>query len=106
MHYNQAMKFHEIEIDEARLAKVCIVYRVRELQLFGSVTRGDFSPASDVDIVVRFLPDRRPSLFSFAGLELDLTELLGRQVHLHTDAMIPQALKSRVLKTAQVAYAA
>ncbi len=31
-------------------------HRVRELALFGSVLRDDFTPESDVDVLIDFLP--------------------------------------------------
>ncbi|MCL6596913.1 MAG: nucleotidyltransferase domain-containing protein [Firmicutes bacterium] len=44
-------------VDKEVLGSVCREYRVRELALFGSALRSDFGPASDVDVLVDFLPD-------------------------------------------------
>jgi uncharacterized protein len=49
-----------------------------DVRLVGSVARGDETPVSDVDFVVRFEPGR--SVFDQAGLIYDLTQLLGVEV--------------------------
>lgn len=100
------MKLHGIEIDDARLGDFCRRHNIRELLFFGSVTREDFRPDSDLDVIVNFLPGLKPSLLVFGGIQMDLTALLGRQVHLHTDQMIPPALREQIRRDARVAYAA
>lgn len=55
---------------------------VRRLRVTGSVARGEATPTSDVDLIAEI--DRssvaRFSLLDLAGLELDLGEVLGRDV--------------------------
>ena len=53
-------------------------YGASDLRVFGSVARGDYTPASDVDFLVRFEPGR--SLFDQGGLLMELRELLGVNV--------------------------
>jgi predicted nucleotidyltransferase len=100
------MKLHDVEIDERELAAFCRRNAIRELLFFGSVTRNDFGPASDVDVIVNFQAGRTPDLFTFAGLQLELSEMLGREVHLHTDAMIHERHRSAIRSAAIPAYAA
>ncbi|WP_400996618.1 nucleotidyltransferase domain-containing protein [Agromyces sp. GXQ0307] len=52
--------------------------RIRSVQVFGSVARGDETPESDVDLLVD--PDPDASLFDLAQFELDLESLLDRPV--------------------------
>lgn len=72
---------------------------VARLRLFGSVARGEAVPASDVDLIAEI--DRRQigrfSLLDLAGLELDLADLLGREVQIVTapEAMHP-CVRTRV----------
>lgn len=70
-------------------------YAVRELYVFGSVARGDDGPESDVDVLVEFQPEARPTLFTLAGIKIRLEELLGRDVDVGT----PDGLKPRVRDT-------
>jgi predicted nucleotidyltransferase len=46
--------------------------------LFGSTARGDRHPDSDIDLLVAFDETRRISLLDVAGIELQLSELLGK----------------------------
>lgn len=100
------MQLHGIDIPERAIADLCRRYHVRQLGFFGSVLRSDFGPSSDVDVLVEFEPGKGPSLLGFAGMQLELAELLGRDVHLHTAAMLPPRWRERVRSEAVVQYAA
>jgi len=54
---------------------------IRALSLFGSASRGEDRPDSDVDLAVELDPDAYLGL-RFFGLEQRLAELLGRNVDL------------------------
>ena len=45
-----------IDIPREEIAEFCRRHRVRRLALFGSVIRDDFTPKSDVDVLVEFEP--------------------------------------------------
>lgn len=53
-------------------------YGAHDIRVFGSVARGDAGEESDLDLIVRFDPDR--SLFDHGGLLMELQELLGVRV--------------------------
>lgn len=42
------------DIPREEIAEICRRYRVQRLALFGSVIRDDFTPHSDVDVLVEF----------------------------------------------------
>jgi len=84
------------------LAAVCRRHDVRVLKIFGSAARGEDGPDSDVDFLVEFVGDK--SLFDLVGLQLDLAELLGREVDLLTEPAISPYLRDRVLASAAVVY--
>ncbi len=67
--------------DQLRQAKPQLSekYHVNNLGLFGSVVRNDFTPESDVDIVVDF---SQPIGIEFIDLADDLEKLLKRKVDL------------------------
>ena len=67
-----------------RLKDELLLRDIDHLWIFGSVARGEERDGSDVDIVVELNPAAKVSLTSFARLQLDLTDLLGRQVDLAT----------------------
>jgi hypothetical protein len=66
-----------------------------DVRLFGSVARGESTQSSDVDILVRFDPDR--SLFDHGGLIADLEELLGVKVDVVSEAGMRERFRERVL---------
>ena len=52
---------------------MCVKYGAYNVQIFGSVTRGEADELSDIDILVKFEPGR--TLFDHAGLLLELQEV-------------------------------
>ncbi len=46
-----------IDIPQDKIAEFCRRNRIRKLALFGSVLRDDFTPQSDVDVLVEFEQD-------------------------------------------------
>ena len=99
-------KTPEIQVDAAALANVCAMYRVTELSVFGSAARGELRPESDVDLLVAFEEEARVTLFTLVELQADLSELFGRHVDLVPKAGLKLALRSEILATARILYAA
>ncbi len=62
----------------------CRRWKIVDLALFGSALREDFSANSDIDLLVTFAADAGWSLFDHAQMELELIDLLGREVDLLT----------------------
>jgi predicted nucleotidyltransferase len=93
------------ELPLEQLAEICRRYRVRSLALFGSALRDDFGPESDVDLLVEFQPGATPGL-GFFGMEIELSEAIGRQVDLNTPACFGPALRAKVMAEAQQIYVA
>ncbi len=92
-----------IDIPKERIAEFCRQNHIRRLALFGSVLRDDFGPASDVDVLVEFEPGTRIGL-RFFGLELELSEILGRKVDLNTPGFLSRHFRDQVLAEAEVQY--
>lgn len=55
---------------------------VEKAWLFGSYSRGEERPDSDIDLLVRFDEEARISLFKYASIILTLEAALGRDVDL------------------------
>jgi hypothetical protein len=69
-------------LDAAFITTFCEKWRIRELSLFGSVLRSDFSTTSDIDILVEFEDGAGWSLFDLIDVSDELKRELGRDVHL------------------------
>jgi hypothetical protein len=65
------------------------------VRLFGSVARGENTETSDVDVLVRFDPDR--SLFDHGGLIADLEDLLGVKVDVVSEGGMRERFRMRIL---------
>ena len=72
-----------IDIPKKKIAAFCRRNGIRRMALFGSVLRDDFTPESDVDVLVEFEPDKTPGL-AFFTMEQNLSGILGRHAEMHT----------------------
>ncbi|MBI2422871.1 MAG: nucleotidyltransferase domain-containing protein [Candidatus Hydrogenedentes bacterium] len=100
-----------IEIPAEAIARICREFGVAELALFGSVTRDDFSPESDVDFLVVFRDeDAGPWLSKFGALEAALGGLLGRKVDVVDKRAVEGSenyiRRKHILDSAQILYVA
>ena len=94
-----------IEVPRPALGNFCRRNHISRLAFFGSVLRDDFGPESDVDVLVDFQPGHVPGLIGLAGLELELSELLGgRKVDLNTPGFFRPSLRKRIRDKAVVQY--
>jgi hypothetical protein len=93
-----------IEVDRGALAEFCRRHRIRKLAFFGSVLRDDFGPSSDVDVLVEFEPGARVGLITLAGMEYELSALLGRKVDLNTSGCLSPYFREEVLREAEVVH--
>ncbi len=93
-------------IDKPALAAFCRRHHIRRMSLFGSVLRADFTPESDVDVLVEFDPQHIPGFIRLVHMQEELGELLGgREVDLVTEKFINRHIRGQVLASAQVVYA-
>jgi hypothetical protein len=93
-----------IAIETKKLAGFARAHGIRRLALFGSVLREDFTDASDVDVLVEYLPGRHPGLMLFEQQE-ELARAIGREVDLHTPESLSRFFRDRVLGEALPIYA-
>jgi len=94
----------KMEVPTEEIAAFCRRNHIRRLAFFGSVLRDDFTPESDVDVLVEFEPDARVGLITLAGMEIELTRLLGRKAEMHTAKGLNPHFRDAVLEQAEVQY--
>ena len=96
-----------LNLDDATIARFCESHHIRRLALFGSQLKGTARPDSDIDLLVEFAPDARPTLFDLAQIEIELSQALGgRKVDVRTPQDLSRYFRDEVLRTAQVQYVA
>jgi predicted nucleotidyltransferase len=67
------------------------MYHVHTIGLFGSVVRKDFSPSSDIDIIVDF---NRPIGIEF----IDLADYMEQRLHKRVDLVSRKGVKEKYFK--------
>jgi predicted nucleotidyltransferase len=94
-------------IDRDRIADFCRRWKIAEFALFGSVLRDDFSPESDVDVLVTFGPEAHWDLFDLVDMEEELGGIFGRKVDLTLKKCLRNPFRRhQILKTRQVIHVA
>jgi len=87
-------------------SKPSYAQQITEVALFGSVLRDDFGPDSDIDLLARFEPEARWSIFDHIDMEDELAEIFGRKVDLVSRSAIEESENTRrkkaILSTAEV----
>ena len=97
-----------IAVPYERIADFCRRYNLAWLALFGSVIRDDFTPESDIDVLVDFLPELPlPGLKFYWDMPNELSEIFdGRKVDSHTPEDLSKYFVQEVLEEAEVIYVA
>jgi hypothetical protein len=88
-----------------RIAGFCRKHRIRRLAIFGSALRDDFTPQSDIDVLVEFEPGVHVG-WSFFAMQDELSAILGRNVDLNTEGFLSRYFRDRVLAEAKDLYVA
>lgn len=100
----------QIDIPREKIEGFCRRWRIVELALFGSALREDFGPDSDVDVLVRFDPEARHTLFDMVRMQDELEVILGREIDLVERTAIERSRnyirRKAILGSAEVIYAA
>jgi len=94
-----------IELSKEKIADFCRRHYIRKLSVFGSFLTEDFGTDSDIDILVEFHPDHIPGLIRLAGMENELTSILGRKVDIRTAEDLSRYFRQEVIESAEVKYA-
>ena len=97
----------KLEVDQERIKEFCQRWKIAEFSLFGSVLREDFSPESDVDVLISFEPDIPWSLFDWMDMIDELKSIFGRNVDLVEKSGLRNPFRRHeILTRRQVIYAA
>ncbi|MBN2211362.1 MAG: nucleotidyltransferase family protein [Sedimentisphaerales bacterium] len=96
----------QLNPDREQIGAFCRRHHIRKLSVFGSALRGDFSPESDVDILIEFEANHIPGFFKLAEMADELSPLFaGRKIDLLTPEDISRYFRDKVITQAEVQYA-
>jgi predicted nucleotidyltransferase len=93
-----------IEIPQEAIAAFCERNHMRKLSLFGSILTERFRDESDIDMLVEFDAGHVPGLIELCGMEIELSEMLGRKVDLRTPGELSKYFRDRVVAGAVPQY--
>lgn len=94
-----------LSFDPERLREIGERYGVARLDVFGSVSRGENRPDSDLDLLYELKPGTRLG-FRFFEFEDELVALFGRPVDLVARDSVNKHIRSQILHDARPIYAA
>lgn len=99
----------QVPIDYEKIVEFCQRWQITEFALFGSVLRDDFRPDSDIDVMVRFHAQARPTFCTLDEMEVELKTIFCRDVDLITRQGIESSRnylrRHEILSSALVIYA-
>jgi predicted nucleotidyltransferase len=96
----------KVSIPNRPIQDFCHRYHVRELSIFGSATRNDFHAASDIDLLIDFMPKFQVGYLTFLRMQRELSSILKRRVDLVPKGGLKAKIRKEILAHAQVIYAA
>lgn len=103
------MKIQERKIQKMSLAQIrekitplIREYGIEYVGLFGSFARGEETPESDIDLLVRF--GKPIGLFTYAHLTGLMKKKLGRKVDLVTERALKKRLKTSIMGDIKTIY--
>jgi uncharacterized protein len=89
----------EVRARKPEILRIAARRGVKNIRVFGSVSRGDTTPVSDVDFLVEM--EARHGLFDLSGFRLDMEDLLGCRVDVATPGAIDARMKERIYADAK-----
>jgi len=94
-----------LHVDPDAITAFCRRNGIRHLAVFGSALRDDFTPESDVDLLVEFQPGQKVSLFDMARMEMELEEIVdGHRIDLRTAGDLGVRFRDEVVAEAEAVY--
>ena len=100
------MKKANIEIPKDKIVDFCKKWMITEFSIFGSALRDDFSPDSDVDILVTLSDDAPWSLYDWIDMIDELKMIFGRDVDLVSSKGLRNPFRRKeILSNREIIYA-
>lgn len=95
----------QLTIPHAAIRDFCRAHAVRELAVFGSAVRDDFSSDSDIDVLIDMAPEARVGLVALQKMRDELAGIFGRPVDLLTRDGLNRHIRAQILHDAEIIHA-
>ncbi len=89
----------KIQSHRDQILKLGSQYGASNIRIFGSISRDEGKPTSDLDIIVTLDPGH--TLLDLGGFLMDIQEILGIHVDIVTDDSLHPLLKEGILREAK-----
>jgi len=90
------------------IVSFCQQFKIKELALFGSILRDDFSVNSDVDFLITLSADTKLNWIYFQLMEEELKKMINREIDIIFKDNLEKSAnwirKKEILTTAEVIY--
>lgn len=90
------------------IVSFCQQFKIKELALFGSILRDDFSVNSDVDFLITLSADNKLNWIYFQLMEEELKKMINRDIDIIFKDNLEKSAnwirKKEILTTAEVIY--
>jgi predicted nucleotidyltransferase len=107
---HQRTIYKRLQIPPQQLERFCEDHLIAELAVFGSILRDDFTPNSDVDLLISYLPSAPRGLLEKIHLKQQLESLFNRPVDLLSKTSLEKSpnwiRRQEILNSAEVIYRA
>ncbi len=94
----------KLQLPLEAIREYCSQRPIQRLLLFGSALRDDFTPESDIDLLVEYAPEAKIDAFAIIRQEADLRELIGRDVDLSEPQLLKSYIRQEVIESAELLY--
>ena len=98
------MKPGRVNLTKEQIAEFCQKHHIKKFAFFGSILRDDFQPNSDIDILIDLDYSVPTGLMEIAGMEIELSKMIGRKVDLSTPEGLSDYFRDKVLTQTEVLY--
>jgi len=98
----------KLRVSQTKLGALCRKYGIVKLSLFGSASRNELRPDSDVDLMVEFSPDSRASLYDMTAIQDEFSAAFGgRKVDIVTpEILLHPSRRDSIIPDLKPMYAA
>ena len=94
----------EFQLPLEAIRAYCQQRPIKRLLLFGSALRDDFSPESDIDLLVEYAPEAGMGGLDIVRQQREFSELIGRSVDLGTPQSLSPYIRQEVIESAEPIY--
>ncbi|WP_267926534.1 nucleotidyltransferase family protein [Desulfolithobacter dissulfuricans] len=92
-------EYYKLQQKKNEILAIARQYGIVDIRVFGSVARGNESPQSDIDLLVKL--EAGCSLLDLGGALVKLEKLLGRKVDIVTEKGLHWYLRDKIKKEAR-----